>query len=43
MSTHPIVHRPHKSLAEGAICFGCTAAILFAAAVALQWLLGFVP
>ena len=35
-------HRP-KSLAEGAVCFGCTAAILSAAAVATQWLLSLLP
>jgi len=28
----------HKTLAEGAVCLGCTAALLFAAAVATQWL-----
>ena len=34
---------PPKSLAEGAVCFGCTAAILFVAAVATQWLLSLLP
>lgn len=34
--------KPHgsKTLAEGAVCFGCALAALTAAAVALQWLMG---
>jgi hypothetical protein len=43
MSTHPISHRRPKSLAEGAVCFSCTAGILFAAALATQWLLSLLP
>jgi hypothetical protein len=35
-------HRP-KTLAEGAVCFGCTAALLFAAAVSTQWLFSLLP
>lgn len=35
-------HRP-TSLIEHSACFGLTAAILFAAAVALQWLFHLVP
>jgi hypothetical protein len=31
-----------KTLAEGAFCFGCTAALLFIAAVATQWLFSLV-
>jgi hypothetical protein len=35
-------HRP-KTLGEGAVCFGCTAALLFVAAVATQWLFSLLP
>ena len=31
-----------KTLAEGAVCFGCAAALLFVAAVATQWLFSLV-
>ncbi|WP_293350198.1 hypothetical protein [Phenylobacterium sp.] len=34
------VHDAPKTLAEGAICFGCALAALAAAAVALQWMMG---
>jgi hypothetical protein len=43
MSMQIFAHRPHKTLAEGAVCFGCAAMILGAIAVALQWLLTLVP
>lgn len=35
-------HAP-KTLGEGAICFGCTLALLAAAAVVLQWALHLLP
>lgn len=37
-----VSHRP-KSLAEGAVCFSCAAALLFVAAVATQWLFSLLP
>lgn len=38
-SPEPIHHAP-KTLAEGAVCFGCALAALAGVAVALQWMLG---
>lgn len=40
---HSSTGHPPKSLAESAVCFSCTAAILGAAAVATQWLLSLLP
>ena len=43
MTAHPIgAHRRQKTLAEGAVCFGCAAMMLLAAAIAAQWLLNLV-
>lgn len=38
----PIQHRP-KTLAEGAVCFGCALIALAAAAVVLQWAMALLP
>jgi len=42
MSVHWLEPSARKSLAESALCFGCTLAGLAGAAVALQWLMGLV-
>ncbi len=43
MTVHPASPgRQPKSLAEGAVCFGCAAIMLLAAALAAQWLLNLV-
>lgn len=39
MAVREPIHHGSKTLAEGAVCFGCALAALAAAAVALQWLL----
>lgn len=41
MAMHEPVHHAPKTLAEGAVCFGCTIAALTAAAVVIQWVMGF--
>jgi len=43
MSVHPTADRTPKTLAESAVCFACTAMILVAVAVGLQWLLRLLP
>ena len=40
MAVREPIHHGSKTLAEGAVCFGCALAALAVAAVALQWLLG---
>ena len=35
-------HHGRKTLAEGAVCFSCAIAALVAAAIAIQWAMGFV-
>lgn len=43
MSVHePIHHRP-KTLAESAVCFGCTIGLLAVASVLVQWAMHLVP
>lgn len=37
------VHHGSKTLAEGAVCFGCALAALTAAAVILQWAMSLLP
>ena len=43
MAMQPHVQHPPKTLAEGAVCFGCILAILTAAAMGLQWAMGLLP
>jgi hypothetical protein len=42
MALHEPVHHAPKPLTESAFCFACAIAALTAAAVAIQWLMGFV-
>ncbi|WP_309644133.1 hypothetical protein [Phenylobacterium sp.] len=42
MALHEPDHHGSKTLAEGAVCFGCALAALAAAAVALQWMMSLV-
>jgi hypothetical protein len=42
MAVHEPIHHGSKTLAEGAVCFGCALAALAGAAVALQWIMGLV-
>lgn len=42
MALQEPAHHAPKPLAESALCFGCTIAALTGAAIALQWLMGFV-
>lgn len=39
MSVHEPAHHAPKTLAEGAVCFGCALAALAGAAVVLQWVM----
>jgi hypothetical protein len=39
---HVSTGRRQKTLAEGAVCFGCAAVMLLVAAMAAQWLLNLV-
>ncbi len=43
MSVHEPIHYRPKTLGENAVCFGCTIALLAAAAVVLQWAMHLVP
>jgi hypothetical protein len=40
---HTTTSQRPKTLGEGAVCFGCAAALLFIAAVATQWLFSLLP
>lgn len=40
MAFRDTVHHAPKTLAEGAVCFGCTLAALAGAAFVLQWVMG---
>ena len=42
MALHEPVHHTPKTLAEGAVCFGCTILGLLVIAMAIQWLMGLV-
>lgn len=42
MALQEPAHHAPKPLAESALCFGCAIAALTCAAVAIQWLMGFV-
>jgi hypothetical protein len=43
MAVHEPIHHAPKTLAEGAVCFGCALAALAGAAVAIQWLMSVLP
>jgi hypothetical protein len=43
MAVHEPTHHGSKTLAEGAVCFGCALAALAGAAVAIQWLMSVLP
>ena len=42
MALHEPVHSP-KTLGESALCFGCAAAAILTAGLALQWVLHLLP
>ena len=43
MALHEPAHHQPKTLAESALCFGCAAGIVLAAALAFQWLMHLIP